>query len=575
MKEKNVVDELKILTDFKATCNEWFTKEEKKKRSRKTTPKVQVEEGSSSQPKKKRQKKVVETLLVDEPEEEEPEADAEGDYVRLSPESEQLLKSLKESFGAEKAVGENEGDNEEKSSSSSSESEINETERLKRIKADIEKEKQLKRKRREEKDDDLYILSPEHVQDTQTPPSSGGLNKPIQELSQPPSTPPAPQQQPSPHQSPPPPPQPDPIPSPPKQQSLPHSLSQIHISTPTHEQPVITSQHILQTPPTTQPQVQTTPSSSGFKDFPRLIDREKKLEKCVKTAEAENSSLLKRIEADQADIDILKVRIAELDEEKARRDEQNEYFKLKNKELEATNAKKEHEMYMMNKVLENLIGKPVEQMFEEIELEEVRARRKAEIEAEMKNKGKGIQVEGVSVVTERTIVPAVVLESPIQNPRPISAVSSIFEEDIEVDDVVNEDEEDDEDEEEEEDDEAKKDDADDVFSASSHDNDNGNDDDDQGTSGIKVTEESNEENVDDYLQDDANEEPENAESEIWHTYTLDEIIKLTHIDENEFKFDFEEELNEFDINQQHEYEYKYVEEANNYDRVEVEEMKKV
>ncbi|MFS7902701.1 hypothetical protein Hanom_Chr01g00014291 [Helianthus anomalus] len=342
----------------------------------------------------------------------------------------------------------------------------------------------------------------------------------------------------------------------------------------------------------------------------KLIDREKKLEKRVKTVEAENSSLLKRVDADQAEIDIMKVRIAELEEEKARRDEQNEYFRLKNKELETINAKKEHEMYMMNKVLENLLGKSVEQKFEEIELEEVRARRKAEIEAEMKNKGKGIQVDGVyfckgiqvdgvSEVTERAIVPAIVPESPIQNPRPISAVSGIFEEDVEIDDVVNEEEEDDEDdEEEEEDDEAKKDDADDMFSASSHDDDDDDGyDDDQGTSGIKVTEESNEDNVDDYPQDDVNEEPEDAEGEgehvddqnvddseklilhlepdieegeIRHTYTLDEIIKLTHIDENEFKFDFEEELNEFYINQQHEYEYKYVEDADNYDRVEVE-----
>ncbi|MFS7918307.1 hypothetical protein Hanom_Chr03g00199441 [Helianthus anomalus] len=122
----------------------------------------------------------------------------------------------------------------------------------------------------------------------------------------------------------------------------------------------------------------------------KLIDREKKLEK---------------FEADQADIDILKVRIAELEEEKARRDEQNEYFKLKNKELEATNAKKEHEMFMMNKVLESLIGKSVEQRVEEIQFEEVRARRNAELEAEMKNKGKGVQVEGVFEVTKRAIVP--------------------------------------------------------------------------------------------------------------------------------------------------------------------------
>ncbi|MFS7967442.1 hypothetical protein Hanom_Chr09g00785801 [Helianthus anomalus] len=84
---------------------------------------------------------------------------------------------------------------------------------------------------------------------------------------------------------------------------------------------------------------------------------------------------------------------------------------------------KEHEAYMMRKVLENVIGKPIEQQFEEIELEEVRARRKAEIEAEMKNKGKGAQVEGVSEVTERAIVPSIVSESPIQDPCPISSVS--------------------------------------------------------------------------------------------------------------------------------------------------------
>ncbi|KAJ0956783.1 hypothetical protein HanPSC8_Chr01g0019561 [Helianthus annuus] len=296
-----------------------------------------------------------------------------------------------------------------------------------------DEEKQKKRKRSGD-DDDLYIPSPEHVQEVQTPPSGGGkksnsrkrvitpaaprlrilLNaKPIQESSQPPSpTPQAePQQQPSPpHYSPP----KQPTPSPPQ------SPSQLHISSPVDQQPPITSLHIIQTPPSTQPQVQTTPGSSGFKDFPHVpmnialedigdfnfvtddvlkklqkkveevLADKKKLEKRVKTIEAENSSLLKRFDADQADIDILKVRIAELEEEMAWRDEQNEYFKLKNKELEANNTKKEHEMYMMNKVLENLIGKPVEQRFEEIELDEVRAQRKAAIEAEMKNKGKGV-----------------------------------------------------------------------------------------------------------------------------------------------------------------------------------------
>ncbi|KAJ0726592.1 hypothetical protein HanPI659440_Chr12g0472061 [Helianthus annuus] len=165
MKEKSVVDELKKLAEFKNTKSEWFIKEEKEKKKRggKRTPKVQAEEGSSSQPKKKHQKKVVETMLVDESEEEEPEADAEGDHVHLSPESEQLLKSLNEyNAEAEKVAGENEGDNEEKSSSSSEE-EVDETERYKKVMSVLEKEKHKKRKRSGKDDDDLYIPSPEHV----------------------------------------------------------------------------------------------------------------------------------------------------------------------------------------------------------------------------------------------------------------------------------------------------------------------------------------------------------------------------------------------------------------------------
>ncbi|MFS7987654.1 hypothetical protein Hanom_Chr11g01025431 [Helianthus anomalus] len=257
---------------------------------------------------------------------------------------------------------------------------------------------------------------------------------------------------------------------------------------------------------------------------------------------------------------------------------------------------------MMKKVLESLIGKSVEQRFEEIELEEVRARRKAEIKVEMKDKGKGIQVESVAQVTERAIIvsePTRTPETTILDPCPIFSVSSVFDDDVVDDDVEDDDE---EDEEEEVDDDILKDDADDVYSASGDDDDDdGNDDDYQGTTGIKVTEASNEEKIDEYLHDDANEEPENAssegehddaenvdesndhvtrlilrlehgveEGEILQTYTLAEIIKMTYVDENEFKFDFEEELNKFDINQQPEYQYKYVEDADNYDRVEVE-----
>ncbi|KAJ0752379.1 hypothetical protein HanPI659440_Chr09g0323661 [Helianthus annuus] len=165
------------------------------------------------------------------------------------------------------------------------------------------------------------------------------------------------------------------------------------------------------------------------KKVDEVSSEKKKLEKRVKSVESENTSLLKKVETDQVEIDILKVQIAVLEEEKARSDEQNEYFKLKNQELEAKNAKKEHEEYMLKKVLEDLIGKPREQRFEEIELEEVRARREAEIEA-----------------------------------------------------VHNDDD----------------------------DDDDGNDDADQGNSGLKVTETSHEENIDDYLQDNVNEEPENA-----------------------------------------------------------------
>ncbi|KAJ0557266.1 hypothetical protein HanRHA438_Chr07g0309741 [Helianthus annuus] len=334
IKEKSVADELKKLEGFKNTRSEWFLKEEKEKKKRggKRTPKEQAEEGSSSQPKQKRQKKVVETMLVDESEKEdeaEADADAEGDHVRLSPESAKLLKALTKNLEGEKAAGE-EGDKEDKSSSSSSESEIDETERLKRIQAEIEKEKQLKRKRREEKNDDFYIPSPEHVQDSQTPPSSGGRKKsnarksvvspkaarrklivklnPKHASKPKPTTPP--KQPTPPHETPPPSPPPQteqllspPHQSPPKQSTPPHQ-------SPIQEQPVITSSQIFQTPPSTQPQVQTTPGSSGFKEFPQVPvnialddigdfsfvndEQVKKLEKKVEEVLIENKKLVDR-----------------------------------------------------------------------------------------------------------------------------------------------------------------------------------------------------------------------------------------------------------------------------------------
>ncbi|XP_022024733.1 early nodulin-75-like [Helianthus annuus] len=237
-------------------------------------------------------------MLVDEPEEDEAEAETEtegnveGDQVSLTPESAKLLKAINK----ELATGNEEGDDGDKSSSSSYDEDIDEIERARRIKAEIEKENQLKRKRKEDKDDELYNPCPEHVIESQTPPSSGGRKKqsarkrvatprakglkillkkkPVQKPSKPPTPPPEPQHQLSPihsplHQSPPR--QPSPIQSPPHQ-SPPHlSPPHIHVATPPHEQqPVFTSQQIFQTPPSTQPHVQTTPGSSCYKTFPTI-----------------------------------------------------------------------------------------------------------------------------------------------------------------------------------------------------------------------------------------------------------------------------------------------------------------
>ncbi|XP_022026035.1 RNA-binding protein 33-like [Helianthus annuus] len=401
-----------------------------------------------------------------------------------------MLRKIKQllMFKKKKAADDVEGDDVNKSttsSSSSSDDEIDEVEREKRIQEEITKEKLLrKRKRKRQEKDDVYIPSPERVSDFQTPPSGGKkkagasrrivspkikkvtqkikkplkikLKKPSQEPSKPPSPPP----EPTPHQSPihspihqTPPRQPSPLNLSPPHQSPPHQSPppQIHSVTPPQQQTLLTSQQIFQTPPPiTQPLVQTTPGSSGYKGFPtvppnlsmglheigdfdfasnaqvknveqkvdvvvaenkKLTDRENILEMHVKKLESENKSLLKKVEDDQTEIDILKVRIAELEEEKARRDEQNKYFELKNKELEAAKALKEHEFYMLNKVVENMLGKLIEQRFEEIEVEEVRAKRQAEIEAQMKDKGKG--AEGSVAVSERSIVPSLVVENPV------------------------------------------------------------------------------------------------------------------------------------------------------------------
>ncbi|XP_035838866.1 formin-like protein 5 [Helianthus annuus] len=498
---------------------------------------------------------------------------------------------------------------------------------LKRIQAETEKEKLLRKRKRQEKEDAPYVPSPQHVSGSQTPPSSGrkkaGARKKVlspkirkvtpkisklkivlkkkpskesrksatplpeptpQSLIQSPPRQPTPPQQPSPPRQPTPPQQP----SPPKQPTPPRQPSPIHLSplhlSPPQQQTLLTSQDIFKTPPLTQ--IQLTPGSSGHRglhippdnledigdlgfandeqvkklekkmddvlndnkviaaESKKVSDREKILEMRVKRLETDNKELLKKIYIDQSEIDILKVRVAKLEEEKARRDEQNKYFEMKNKELEAAKAFREHEFYMLNKVVESMLGTSVEQRFEEIQVEEFRAKRQAEIDEQMKDKGKG--TEGSVTVEERSIVPSLVIENPI----PLSSISGVFEEDVSLEEL------------------AKDDDDEKVFSASSHGSDN-DDDDAQGGMGIKVTEASKERTVDDFLNDYVNEESV-EEGEHFYTYSLEEIKEMTRMVNPDFKFDFEEELNAFDINHQPEYEYKYVEDADMYDRVEVE-----
>ncbi|XP_035842217.1 glutamic acid-rich protein-like [Helianthus annuus] len=530
-------------------------------------------------------------------------------------------------------MGDNEGsDDVDKSTTSSSEDEVVEVERAKRIQAEIEKEKQLKRKRREERQkDDDYVPSQEEMQT----PTTSSKNKKVHEKkkmvspkaakrkliirlpkstpkTKQPSQPPSPPK--SPHKSPPKQPTPPRQPTPPIHQSPSPHVSPLHLSPP-QKQTLFTSQEIFQTPPISQPIVQTTPGSSGYRgdfDFAntaqvknvekkvdeviaenkrlaaenkKVSDREKILEMRVKRLETDNKESLKKIDNDQSEIDILKVRVVELEEEKARRDEQNKYFEMKNKELEVAKAFKEHEFYMLNKVVEKMLGTSIEQKFEEIQVEDLRAKHQAEIDEQMKEKGKG--VEGSSAVTERSIVSSLVVENHV----PLTAISGLFEEETHLEELAGEDDdEDDDDDEEEGDDEDDEEDHDDekVFSASSHSSDNDDDDDAQGGMGIKVTEVSKERNVDDFLNDSVNEESGGAEGkgesgdaqnvehsknlilrldtyreegEHFNTYTLEKIKEMTRMVNPDFKFDFEEELNAFDINHQPEYEYKYVENA--------------
>ncbi|XP_035845237.1 glutamic acid-rich protein-like [Helianthus annuus] len=486
------------------------------------------------------------TLLVDESEEEadveietEIEGVAEKEQDPVSSNTEHILKDIGDELDKEnitvylvygmygkvtvvtEKMGDNDGsDDVDKSPTSSSEDKVDEVECAKRIQAEIEKEKQLKRKRREERQkDDDYVPSQEEMK----MPTTSSKKKKVHEKKKMVSPNAAKQKL--------------IIRLPKRYRGFPAVPSNLGVS--------LDDIGDFDFANTAQVKIVEKKVDEVIAENKRLAaenkkvsDREKILEMRVKRLETDNKELLKKIDTDQSEIDILKVRVAELEEEKARRDEQNKYFELKNKELEAEKAFKEHDFYMLNKVVEKMLGKSIEQQFEEIQVEELRAKRQAEIDEQMKDKGKGIE-EG-------------------------------------------DDEEDDEDEK--------------VFSASNHGSDNNNDD-AQGGIGLKVTEASTEKTVDDLMNDSVNEESGGAEGkgesdddqnvehveklvlrldtyreegEHFHTYTLETIKEMTRVVNPDFKFDFEEELNAFDINHQPEYEYKYVEDADMYNRVEVE-----
>ncbi|XP_021995464.2 mental retardation GTPase activating protein homolog 4-like [Helianthus annuus] len=351
---------------------------------------------------------------------------------------------------------------------------------------------------------ELEVVSPKIVKATpKIKVSKTVLKKKSKETKKPPTPPHEPTPPQSPIQSPPRQPTPPQQSSPPKQPTPPRQPSPIHQTPP--QQPFVTSQEIFQTPPLTQMQPGLssrglyTPQDNlldvGDFDFSntsqvrnvekkveevvaenkrlaaenkKVSDREKVLEIRVKKLEIENKELMKTIDSDQSEIDILKVKVADLEEEKARRDEQNEYFKLKKKEFEAAKALRDHEFYMLNKVVESMLGTSVDKKFEELQVEELRAERQAKIDEQMKDKGKG--VEGSSAVTERSIVPSMVVD----NPEPITAISGLFEDEAHLEELLgNSDDEDDEEEDEEEDGEDEN-----VFSASSHGSGKDDDDDD-------------------------------------------------------------------------------------------------
>ncbi|XP_035830851.1 intracellular protein transport protein USO1-like [Helianthus annuus] len=436
MKEAAYAEELKVLAEFKNTKNEWYVKETGRRR-RKATPIVQQGEGSSSKPRKK-QKKAATISLIDESEEDNPVVTAEKEQVAATEDDPfntdvlfdtdvletgpeivadvNKVVNVESQKEKEKIVEDIEGDDVDKSttsSSSSSDDGIDEIESRKRIQEEIETEKLLrKRKRQEKDDDDVYVPSSEHVLGSQSSPrvrkKAGGRKKVVS---------------------------PKIVKATPKIKDNLLDVGDFDFANTSQVRNVENKVEEV-----------VAENKRLAVENKKVSDREKALEMRVKKLEIENKELVKKIDSEQSEIDILKVKVAELEEEKARRDEQNEYFKLKNKEFDAAKALRDHEFYMLNKVVESMLGTSVDQKFEELQVEELRAERQAKIDEQMKDKGKG--VEGSSAVTERSIVPPMVVD----NPEPITAISGLFEEETHLEELMgNSDDEDDEKEDEKED----------------------------------------------------------------------------------------------------------------------------
>ncbi|XP_022007617.1 uncharacterized protein LOC110906855 [Helianthus annuus] len=482
--------ELKIIQGFKPTKNEWYVKESGRRR-RFATP-IAEGVGSSSQPKKK-QKKKIQTILVDEPEDDIPTDDVEKEQEVSTGEDFMLDTDVFETGTEvvadvdkekEKTVDDIEGDDVDKdttSSSSMSEFEMVDTrESEKRMREELEKEKLLRKRKRTEKEDELYVPSPEHDSASK---SSSRVTKKVGGRKK--------------------------------------STSKVRMT----KRP----QKILNTPPSQATSShQLTPPQSPIHQSPPLLKLEKRIDEVI----AENKKWVdecKRITERErflaGKVQRLEVRVSELEEEKSRRESENEYYKLKNKELMAAKALHEHKFYMLNRVVESMLETSVEQKYEELKLDDLRAERKAEVERQMKDKGKA--VEGSSAMS---IVPSMVVDNPV----PISSVP-------------------------------------------------GDDDDDAARdSGVRVTEAAKEKVVEDLLNDTVNEESgeaggkgESSKNQIVEHHEplflcLDVYREMLNDVNPENPIDLEADLESFDINKQKDYKYNYVADADQYDRVEVE-----